>query len=382
MQKYFQEELIKHNNPLQRVRYGKYFQLEAPPTLIGYNYSSKRANYARNSGQLLTIRIETSKICDLNCIYCYTDAGKISPNELSLDETLNVVDQAFELGVESIVIIGAGEPTQSPFFFEIIEYIYSKKITPVVFTNGTQITKDIAIFLYKKNCSIIIKLDSLIPQIQDFLANEQGTFKKIQEGLRNLIQAGFTKVDDTKKLRLGISFVTTKKNIDGIINIWKFCRNNNIYPNQEILTPDGRGRNICELIPSTGELKKLKLKLLEIDRFEYGYDWLPYTPLTGCGCLQFLYSLCIDIEGYVMPCAGVKIRKENIRDKLLKEILNTELFQFFRHIDKNLKGKCSNCEYISECIGCRGSAYTMGINQNKDPIEALCDEDPFCFKEC
>jgi len=358
----------------------KYSQFEHPPCLKGYNFSPKKAYSARNAGQLLAIRIETSKICNLNCIYCNTDSGKPLNNELSLKEIIDVVDQAIEFGIESIIIIGAGEPTMSPFFLELIEYIDSKKILPVIFTNGTLITKNLATFLYKKNCSIIIKLDSLIPHIQDFLAYQQNTFNKIQIGLQNLIQAGFTRIEDPKKLRLGVSFVTNKANINEIADIWKFCRNNNIYPNQEILTPNGRGKNIYGLIPSSEDIKKIKLELLEIDRLVYGYNWIPYTPLTGSGCLQFLYSLYINVEGYVRPCAAVIIENENIRKKSLKEIINTKFFQFCRNIDKNLQGKCKNCIHLNECIGCRGITYTIGVNQNKSQLEALCDEDPFCFK--
>ena len=352
-----------------------------PPYLMGYNYPPEEAYDARNADQLLSMRIETSRKCNLRCIYCNTDSGEPLPNELGFDETIDVISQGKELGVKSIVIIGAGEPTIYPNFRELIEYIYNGDMIPVIFTNTTLITEELAKFLYEKNTSVITKIDSLKPDIQDFLTDKKGAYQSIQKGLQNLIKAGFTEVKDPTRLRLGASFVTNKANIHEIKEIWKFCRDNNIYPNQEILTPNGRGKNIVGLIPSRDELRKLKLELLEMDRKDYGYDWLPYSPLTGLGCLQFLYSVYVTVEGYVRPCAAVQIRKENIREKSLRGIIETEFFQLCRHIDKHLKGKCGNCKYLNECIGCRGITYTIGVNANKDPLEAICDEDPFCFRD-
>jgi len=354
---------------------------KSPPYLTGYNYTSKKAHGARKVGKILCMRIELGRECNLKCIYCYTDGGEPLPNELKYEEIKSLINQGKELGIESIIIIGAGEPVISPFFKELIEYINSKGIIPVIFTNSISITKDMAEFLYNKNSSVMIKLDSFNANIQDFLTDKRGSYSKIQKGLDNLINAGFTDIQKTNKFRLGISFVTNTHNINEIKDIWKFCRDNNIYPNQEILTPNGRGRNIVNLIPTIAQYKKLKLELLELDQKEYGFDWLPYTPLTGCGCLQFLYSVYITCEGYVRPCAGVEIKQENIREKPLKEILNTNFFQLCLYIDKHLNGKCKNCVYNSECIGCRGIAYTIGINSNKNPLEAICDEDPFCYKD-
>ena len=76
----------------------------------------------------------------------------------------------------------------------------------------------------------------------------------------------------------------------------------------EILTPTGRANDELEAqLLTSEEIKKYKLKLLEIDRKDYGYNWLPYTPITASGCLQHLYSLYINIEGNVRPCAPTKL---------------------------------------------------------------------------
>jgi MoaA/NifB/PqqE/SkfB family radical SAM enzyme len=65
----------------------------------------------------------------------------------------------------------------------------------------------------------------------------------------------------------------------------------------------------------------------------------------------------------------------------LGEIYDSDLVTHVRNIDKVLEGRCGNCEHIEECIGCRGYAYSVGINNGAYPLEALKMECKQCFKE-
>lgn len=291
-----------------------------------------------------------------------------------------------------MIVIGGGEPTLYPNFRDLIAYIDSLGIIPVVFSNTVLMTGELAGFLYEHNASVMGKLDSLKSEIQDYLAGREGASEEIRKGLKNLLKAGFSKPAEPGELRLGVSFVSNKMNLGEIEEIWHFCRQNNIFPNMEILTPTGRANDeLQDKLLIADEIKEYKLKLLEIDQKYYGYDWLPYTPITASGCLQHLYSLYINIEGNVRPCAPTKLDEHpalridgeypyNINKMSLREIYDSDLFTYVRNIDKVLKGKCGNCEYMEECIGCRGYAYSVGINNGFDPLEALRMECQQCFK--
>jgi len=304
----------------------------------------------------------------------------------------DVIAQAKDLGIHSVVVIGGGEPTLYPEFRELIEFIDSLGIIPMIFSNTILINKKLANFLYRHNASIMGKLDSLKPNITDYLAGKKGAYSQINRGLKNLMDVGFINVDDLTQLRLGISFVSNKLNLSEVIDIWHFGRKNNIFPNMEILTPTGRAKNKLDSQQLTKEdIMEYKLKILDIDREIYHYDWLPYTPLTASGCLQHLYSLYITLNGDVRPCAPTKFDQHpffkvdgkypyNIHTMPLKEIMNSELFTYVRNIDKHLKGKCKNCEHLDECIGCRGYAYSIGINKCMNPLDALQMECQQCFK--
>ena len=367
--------------------------LSSPPVLTGYTYRPGEAYAARDDGRLLAIRLETNRSCNLDCRYCYAQSGQKLGNENHFETLCRVIRQAADLGVKSVVVIGGGEPTLHPRFRDIIPFIHSLAIRPMVFTNCIKMTPDLAQFLYDRNASVMGKVDSLEPDVQDFLAGQEGAYERIHRGLDNLLEAGFGNPADPGELRLGASFVSCRMNLAEIEEIWHFCRQRNIFPNMEVLTPTGRAK---ETLPEQGletdEIMDYKLKMLDIDRKHYGYDWLPYTPLAGSGCLQHLYSLYVTIEGHVRPCAPTKfdqhpdlnedgVYPHNIRRSDLQDIYSSDLFRYVRHIDEHLEGQCGECEHLDECIGCRGYAYSVGVDRGKSPREALRMECLQCDKE-
>jgi radical SAM protein with 4Fe4S-binding SPASM domain len=364
-----------------------------PPILRGYMYGAEEAYEARDSDRLLAIRLETNTSCNLRCRYCYAQSGGDSVKIADFDVLKRVISEAKELGIKSVVVIGGGEPTLYPKFRELIAYINSLGIIPMMFSNTVLMTKDLAEFLYEHNVSVMGKLDSLKPEVQDYLAGREGAAVDIRRGLSNLMDAGFTEPAGPGKLRLGVSFVSNRLNFGEIEDIWHFCRRNNIFPNMEILTPTGRANDeLADKMLTAEEIQAYKMKLLDIDRKYYGYDWLPYTPITASGCLQHLYSLYITIDGNVRPCAPTKLDEHpalkvngeypcNVNKTNLKDIFNSELFSYVRNIDKVLEGRCGDCKHLNECIGCRGYAYSIGVNKGMDPLEALRMECQQCFKE-
>jgi radical SAM protein with 4Fe4S-binding SPASM domain len=358
---------------------GKNMQRDKPsPFLIGYNFSPERAREARDKGKLLTMRTETSLMCNLACRYCNGTSGTPPPGEISFETIKDVITQARDLGAESVVVIGGGEPTIYPSFRDLIAFIHDLKIITVIFTNTMTMTKDLAKYLFDTNCSVITKLDSLNENRQDFLAGKKGSYKKIQKGITNLINAGFTN-GDSHKLRLAASFVTTSLTLDETPDIWRFCRDNKIYPNQELLVPRGRAlTGLSHLTPTIDQIHALKKELLHIDEEEYGYSWLVHAPLTGQGCLQHMYSIYLTSIGYIRPCADVDIKMFNVKDMTIKQIIQSDFFNTARHIEEHLKGKCKGCNHLDECIGCRGLSFSTGINEGLDVYEAISREDPLC----
>lgn len=350
-----------------------------PPKLEGYYYSFDEAKEARDSGKILTIRLETSRACNLRCEYCCNRSGRPLKWELPHNKLIDIIKQAKELGAKSVVIIGGGEPTIYPKFRKLIKNISSLKMIPVVFTNTQTMSKNLAAFLFKNNASVIIKLDSLNEKIQDKMAGVKGVYRRIQNGLKNLWSAGYKSLVNKGKYKLGASFVVNRQNSNEIQYIWKFCRENKIIPNMEMMIPNGLAKGQKRLMLRKKEWKNLKLKLLDLDRKEFNYDWFPYTPLAGMGCFQVIYNLYISIDGKVRPCSSIHCNVANINKLSLKQIIDLPFFKIARNIEKYLKGKCGKCKNHKKCIGCRGLAYSTNKTKGKGGIASLCNEDSSCF---
>jgi MoaA/NifB/PqqE/SkfB family radical SAM enzyme len=351
-----------------------------PPKLVGYNFGFDEVKRARDANRLLALRVETSMACNLDCIYCNGNSGAPGPNEISFATLTRIVGEAKELGAKSVVIIGGGEPTIYPRFPDLIHCVDGLGMIPVVISNGLHFSPDTVRFLFEHNASVLIKLDSLDQSVQDTLAGCSGAYAKIRRGLENLL-AVYSDSTHDGCLRVGISFVVTALNYSGIEDIWKFCRENNLYPNAEDFIPRGRGRqNVDMLTVSPEKGYQLKQRLLLFDRETYAYDWLVHSPLACHGCLQTMYGAYLSCEGFVRPCADIDIREFNVEQMRLADIIKTPFFQFARHIDQHIQGKCAGCEHHQICVGCRGNAFCVGRAEGLGIYQAVSREDPACQK--
>jgi MoaA/NifB/PqqE/SkfB family radical SAM enzyme len=85
--------------------------------------SWKEIEKVRRNNRLLTFGLELSKRCNLRCIYCYANAGEKTEEELTLEETLDAIKQAYNLGARKFGIIGGGETLLYPHLFKVIDFI-------------------------------------------------------------------------------------------------------------------------------------------------------------------------------------------------------------------------------------------------------------------
>ncbi len=338
-----------------------------PPTVPGLDFTQKEIEQARKENKLLSIDLEFSRDCNLNCIYCYASAGKPLEKELTLEEIKDVIDQSIELGAKTFSLIGGGEPLIYNNLFKVIDYIKAKNKKCIVFTNGTLITKEIANKLFNEKISIVVKLNSIEPSVQDFLAGKEGTFKKIQQGITNLMNAGYP----DKETKLGMQTIICKQNKEEIKQLWVWARKNKIIPYFEILTYQGRLLKNQDLILSKEELEKIFKQINKIDEKEFKYEWIPKPPLMSYSCQRNKYSIHIKSNGDIQPCVGIEITLGNIRKNKIKEILKHETIFKLRNIEKYIKGKCSTCKYNNACYGCRGNVF----NKTEDYLE----EDDLCW---
>jgi radical SAM protein with 4Fe4S-binding SPASM domain len=174
--------------------------------------------------------------------------------------------------------------------------------------------------------------------------------------LNTLQEAGYPSAE----LFLAISTVICRQNIEELPAMWQWLREESIEPYFEIITPQANALNNTWLAVNSGELKMLFERLAKIDSEQFGRHWEPQPPLVGNKCMRHQVSCVVTATGDVMPCVGVTISLDNIRNNKLAHILqHSEVINNLKNYREMIKGECHNCEKAEECYGCRGAAYQL-----------------------
>lgn len=316
-------------------------------------------------GGLLTLELEFTKRCNLRCVYCYASAGEALENELTAAELKGVIDQAKDMGARKIILLGGGEPLAYDGVAGIIEHIAARGMEQSLFTNGMLLTREMARFLFGHKVSVVIKHNSNDPAIQDMLAGVAGSYRKIRQGFEHLVEAGYP----SGEIQLGIQTVICRQNIKEIPDMWIWARDRNIIPYFEIITTQGRAKDHKELAVSNEEIKDVFDELRRIDESRYGFKWSAHPTIASFTCKRHLYSCLVNSQGFIQPCTGIDMPVGNVRTEKLREILRkSPVIQNLRNIYSTIEGECRECEFASECYGCRGNAYqTTGNYLASDP---------------
>lgn len=144
------------------------------------------------------ILLDLAGRCNLDCVYCRRFSPFIQKSWeerhpemtgfLDFKVIRNVLAEAKEIGVESVLIVGGGEPTIHPKFFEIINLVKSLGMNFNFSTNGT--TLDVYNkYLVDGRCENVTVSMSFVSQesFRKIRPNaDAGLMRKIEKGVRNL----------------------------------------------------------------------------------------------------------------------------------------------------------------------------------------------------
>jgi MoaA/NifB/PqqE/SkfB family radical SAM enzyme len=298
--------------------------------------------------------LEVGSACNFNCLYCYSNSNIHRDSELSVKEMMNIIIKSKEMGIKTITFIGGGEPLMHKNLLDLLCFTKTHGLQIGLFTNCSLLTKSIVNELYRLDACIIGKLNSMIPQKEDFLCGVNNAFYKIHKGIDLLLNAGFS----DKKL-LSLHTLINKTNYNECINIYIWERQNNIIPYMQIPVFNGRFKDNSSLICSMEEYKNLFKKLKKIDSDLFGYEWLDVPPNVGWPCKQRFTSIYITSTGNIQMCNSNSMILGNIRDNDLSDVLNSDYLSKLKNID-------TDCiHYLRDCFGgCMGNNFCTGRSIN------------------
>lgn len=309
-----------------------------PAIIKGWDIPKPEYLKAHQEGNLIKLLIDLSNVCNLSCVGCFTKrvdgewnnkSKKRLPNEISYETQIGLLEEAAELGVRTVDIVGAGEPTLDPNFPEIIDKINDLGMHAVVFTHGVSKalnqTKDLA----DRNISFFVKLWSRNPELQGgYVSGSISNYsRKRDEALERLIETGLSKGKEVsvdginyKTTRLGADILVMKSNYEEIPELLKFCRQNNIMPIIKTFIPEGptrfdQAQNIKvysaehlaqlrrdEVTPE--EFNALRKRLASLDETEFDIPEMKTFYPQSVKCTQSMASLYVTITGEIKSCVG------------------------------------------------------------------------------
>ena len=134
---------------------------------------------------------EITRSCNLACAHCRAAAHcEPYPGELTLDECKSVMDDIASI-TDPILILTGGEPLMRSDIWEIIDYAHEKGLHPVIGTNGTLVTDEVAAKIAEHGIPrVSVSLDFPTAEGQDAFRGKEGAFEETIEGVRNLRSNG------------------------------------------------------------------------------------------------------------------------------------------------------------------------------------------------
>lgn len=355
----------------------------------------------KNTGHLQTLWVELPGYCNLACSYCYACGGEqLRANQLlTWDDYESILSQAKAAGVDSIGVPGAGEPfipRNKDLAMKFLRRCAELGMYVTLFSTGEFIDEALAAELYDLPVEIMLKGNTLNPELQDRFVSDAGRSRiihgygaKRNVAIEVLMRQGFNdekkclaKYGRKSRMALVTSIMTSEhgelSNMDEIVDILRFCRRNNIIFDCDSVLKRGRGA-ACGLCTADEELKNKLIEIQTIDREEFGHEWLLSQSYVGTMCDRYFHHLYINQYGEIRPCIGATdVQLGNIKGATLADARESKEMGIIRA--RKYHGKCADeCANFAEgkcnsCLGRRAKDLT-----NKSLLAQGCVETIGCW---
>jgi len=303
--------------------------------------------------------------CNLRCKHCYNEPfiEQNVLNELSTKEGMDMINRAMPLGLRAILFTG-GEPLLRSDIPQLVEFAKEKKLLVFLATNGTLVNDNFIKEFKGLVDKISISLDAGLAKKHDEIRGVEGSFYKSLNAIKKL----------KKYFTISIAFTAHSENLNELSLVAKIAKENGVSLTVKRYIPVGRGSK--DLTLSQLDYKILVDRVNQLKSTQEISFRDPFPNSFGKridaygGCLAGINSLSIDFNGNIYICTKLKLLLGNIKINSLYKIWNnSKILNQLRN--RELKGKCRDCDRILSCGGCRAAACA----ETGDFLAA----DPLCF---
>lgn len=306
----------------------------------------------------LSVFIELTRNCNLNCYYCYQKF--YSPvKELSLSKWKKILKELADAGSLYITFSG-GEPFLRNDFYEILTCARKQDFAVSIVTNGLAI--DSTWIQKLKELGVMdvgVSFHAADVSLHDKLTNVPGSYTKALNAIRMLVSEG---------IKVLIKHSVSKANFGEYIKL------------QEIAERERCAFECdCTILPSNiDEVSQFSLNQEQYRTFLRDMNVRPTTSCQQKPDTSILHcdagrSLCgISPAGEVYPCIILPITLGNLNTCSFEGIWHGETVHQFRLQEEKLSDTCNKCSINTACSRCHAIAY-LETSQWTGKSRSLCD---------
>jgi radical SAM protein with 4Fe4S-binding SPASM domain len=306
---------------------------------------------------------ELTRRCNMKCIHCGSSAGSPHPDELTVEEGLDLCGQLADLGCEILTLSG-GEPLLHPAWDRYAESLSQRGVRTYLITNGFYLEENVQRLLSAGVRRIGVSLDGL-EETHNFIRRNPESFRRAMAGARSALEAGIS---------VGTVTHVSKKNIGELEEMYRVFSSSGLgfwqiqitflsgrmLENRELACEPADMLSIADFIAR--KRKEKGMKVVAGDNFGY-FSRLDIAEGEWKGCFAGRWLLGVDADGGVKGCLSLprEFVEDNIRRRPLREIWeDRNLFRFNRCFDPEELGEfCSGCDKKLLCRGgCSVTAYS------------------------
>jgi len=338
--------------------------------------------------------------CNLRCAHCYASSEDAAgAGELSDAQARAMMDDLAAFGAP-VLLFSGGEPLLRPGVLELARYARRAGLRVVFSTNGTLLTRDVAVAMHEVGVSYAgISLDGL-EAVNDAFRGQAGAFERAVEGVRACRSAG---------VKVGLRLTMTRRNVDELGGVFGLIEREDI-PRACFyhLVPSGRGladdalshertrAAVDEIIGRTADLhaRGRRVQILTVDNHADGpFVWMRMVREGHAGASEAEALLrrnggnsagsgiaCVSWNGDVFPDQFWRGRVlGNVTRRPFGEIWSDGGHEWLTQLRRRrelLTGRCRRCRWLPVCNGnLRARADAAGDVWGDDPACYLTDEE-------
>jgi radical SAM protein with 4Fe4S-binding SPASM domain len=300
------------------------------------------------------MHVETTDMCNFECIHCYRESGPRSKEVIDCDKLEGALELLSSMGLRIVELTG-GEPLLHPQIKKIIDFCLDKFNIVALITNGyfldEEFIKYFADAFASRKMFVSVSCNSYDAEFHDKFTNVKGSWDRATKAIRMLGEVGALS-------RFAMNIVPD--NMDHLEKTVEFAQSIGAFSfTFSPIMPFGRGVNIDWSKVSQekfSQFEKIQNKIAkDYGRFVFTIPEELMVNVKNAHCGAGQSSFALSPKGFLRPCVSASedlFNFGNIFDRPTEEILSNSITMVLDQITAPNSAACSDCKFEHFCNRC------------------------------